>query len=336
MREPPRLDEAAIHAVLREGYGLDAVGLAFLPLGADAASAVFRVEAADGRAYLLKARTGGGFRPASLAVPRFLAARGVPHVLAPLPASDGRLWVDGDGFALSLYPFLDARPAVEVGLSAAQWRALGAALRQIHACRLPPALAETLPRERFTPSRRERLPALIAAVDGPAPGDPARRELAAFWRERRDEIHALIERADALGRRLRRRGLPPVLCHADLHTWNVLVDDGGRMWLVDWDEVVFAPKERDLMFVVGGIGRGLVGAEDTAAFLAGYGETAIDAPALAYYRVAWAVQDMMAYGETAFLDPDRGAVGRADAARGFMALFAPGNIVEIARAGDGV
>lgn len=30
------------------------------------------------------------------------------------------------------------------------------------------------------------------------------------------------------------------------------------MWIVDWDEVILAPKECDLMFVVGGIGRGSV------------------------------------------------------------------------------
>jgi spectinomycin phosphotransferase len=44
-----------------------------------------------------------------------------------------------------------------------------------------------------------------------------------------------------------------VLCHADLHTWNVLVDGDGRLWLVDWDEAILAPRERDLMFLVGGI-----------------------------------------------------------------------------------
>jgi spectinomycin phosphotransferase len=103
---------------------------------------------------------------------------------------------------------------------------------------------------------------------------------------------------------------------------------------VDWDETILAPKERDLMFVIGGIGRGLVSPQETASFLEGYGEAAIDQRALLYYRYAWAAQDMGAYAEEAF-SPHLGEPARRDAARGFMSLFEPGNIVAIAASGCG-
>ena len=125
-----------------------------------------------------------------------------------------------------------------------------------------------------------------------------------------------------------------VLCHADMHTWNVLLDSGGQIWLVDWDETILAPKERDLMFVIGGIGRDLVSPHETERFLQGYKNTAIDADALCYYRYAWAVQDMGAYAEEVFLAPDLSAQSRRAAARDFMSLFEPGNIVSIARESD--
>ena len=78
-----------------------------------------------------------------------------------------------------------------------------------------------------------------------------------------------MHRADRLGRELAGEPFPLVLCHADLHTWNVLVDAGGRLWIADWDEAVLAPRERDLFFVVGGIDPGLVRPSDTAAFFEG-------------------------------------------------------------------
>ena len=38
------------------------------------------------------------------------------------------------------------------------------------------------------------------------------------------EIRLVIHRADVLGDQLRQAALPLVLCHADLHTWNVVLD----------------------------------------------------------------------------------------------------------------
>ncbi len=86
------------------------------------------------------------------------------------------------------------------------------------------------------------------------------------------------------------------------------------------------------MFVVGGIGRGLVSPSDTASFLEGYGEITVDPTRLAYYRCAWAVQDIAAYGEQALLSPTAGEATRRVAVEGFEDLFAPGNIVDLARA----
>jgi spectinomycin phosphotransferase len=114
----------------------------------------------------------------------------------------------------------------------------------------------------------------------------------------------------------------------------VLLDTAQQMWIVDWDETILAPKERDLMFVIEGIGHDLVSSHATTCFLHGYGTAAIDRRALVYYRYAWAVQDMGAYVEQVFFSPDLSEQPRSDAVRDCIDLFAPGNIVAIARASD--
>jgi len=107
-----------------------------------------------------------------------------------------------------------------------------------------------------------------------------------------------------------------------------LIDAAGELWVVDWDGAVLAPKERDLMFVVGGISARLVTPRTTEEFFEGYGETTVDALALAYYRHAWAIQDIGGYAERALrgYEPD-------EAARIFAGLFQPGEIVAIALGG---
>jgi spectinomycin phosphotransferase len=160
------------------------------------------------------------------------------------------------------------------------------------------------------------------------------RALAArFWRERREQIHLLADRADDLGRRLAATSPPLLLCHADIHTANLLIDAGGKIWVVDWDEVVLAPRERDLMFVAGGgISDRWVGRQDEEHFFQGYGPVELDPPALAYYRYAWAVSDIGAYGEQVFLRPDLGPIDRKESAEILKGLFKPGEIVEKALA----
>jgi spectinomycin phosphotransferase len=334
MREPPKLADAAIIAALQAHYRIDVAALTFLPIGNDSATSVYRVEASDGTAYFLKLRANAGFSVPSLAIPHYFYTQGVPHIVAPLPTVSRALWVGVRDFALSLYPFIDARTAASAGLSEQHWHTLGTTLKQIHSSQLPPELLQIVPRETFTPSRRDVLTDLAAAIAKHDFADPLERELAAFWNARRQEIDAVVDRADALARQLRQASLPKVLCHADFHTWNVLLDADQQIWIVDWDETILAPKERDLMFVVGGIGRDLVSPHETACFLQGYADSAIDQQALVYYRYAWAVQDMGAYGEMVFFSPDAGELTRREAVVGFIGMFEPGNIVAMALASE--
>ena len=131
---------------------------------------------------------------------------------------------------------------------------------------------------------------------------------------------------------LRRANHPRVLCHADAHLGNVLVGDDGRLWLIDWDGAALAPRERDLLFVIGGIAAGQVSPRQTELFRRGYGAVEPDPVALTYYRAAWALQDIAAFGHTALLDDTAGEATRREALRLFASYFMPGELTELALA----
>ena len=334
MREPPDLLNATLIDAVESKYGIPIRTLTFHPLGADSASAAYRAEANDGAIYFLKVRALYGFSPPSLLVPHYLHEQGIAHLLLPLPTTTQAPWFLLSDFALSLYPFVEGRLKADGGLSASQWRELGATVKQIHVSHLPSDLIAIVPHENFMPSRRQVIGRLQTAIESHPSSDPVQDELAKFWKVRQEEIRALIKRADELACELREGSSPLALCHADLHTWNILLDSSGHLWLVDWDEITLSLKERDLMFVIGGIGRGLVSPKESVYFLQGYGKTDIDPKALTYYRYAWAVQDMGAYGEQVFFSPDLSQASRRDALAGFKSLFEPGNIVDIAFGSD--
>jgi spectinomycin phosphotransferase len=335
MLEPPDLPDDTIRACLHAHYGIPVATLVFLPIGNDSAAWVYRVHAADGATYFLKIRKGSVNEP-SLAVPRYLHDHGVAHMVAPLTTTTRAVSAGLGDFTLALYPFIDGDTGTDVGMAEHHWVAYGAVLRQIHATALPPELARHMKHETFMPGRSamdivKHLDAQIATQDF---ADPLEHELAAFWQARRAEIRTLVDRADTLGRRLAAAAAPLVLCHADIHTWNILIDTANNLWIVDWDETILAPKERDLMFVVGGISADLVGPREEAWFFRGYGATTVDPLALAYYRYAWAVEEIGDYGKRVFMMPDAGAETRRDAVRAFMGIFQPGEIVALAYASD--
>lgn len=336
MREPPvDLSADTLAAAVRTHYGLAVTTVGFLPLGHDSSAWVYRVQAQDGAAYFLKVRQ-GVTNAAGLLVPRYLHAHGIAPVVAPLPDVRGALWAQVAGYALILYPFIAGATGMAQGLSEAQWIAYGTILRRIHSTVIAPELARALRRETFVPAGAATVREVDRHIGARRWADPLAQEVAALWRERGAVIRTLVSRAEELGAHLARTAPPCVLCHADIHTDNVLLGADGRVWIVDWDETVLAPKERDLMFAVGGgISRALVGEREEALFLRGYGATPLDPRALSYYRYAWAVNDIGAFAAEVVGRPDLGAVSKQTALDIFKRLFQPGEIVALALASSG-
>jgi spectinomycin phosphotransferase len=325
MLERPELRDERIAAALHEHYCLTVAGLDFLPIGNDATAWVYLVRTADeDDAYFLKVKR-GMVNESSLVVPRYLKDKGIAQVVAPLPTGARRLWIDVDEYSLVLYPFIAGRTGMEVGLSASQWLELGNVLKCIHMEGPMSAFPGPVHQETFAPKWAGLVKELQTTIRRCEYNRPFARELAAYWRQRQEEITALVARTEELGWRLQAQPPPFVLCHADIHTANVLVDPDNGLHIVDWDETILAPKERDLMFMI----EGAADANQGEPFFQGYGETEIDPLVLAYYRYEWVVQEIGDFGKRVFLS-NVGDATKQEAVQLFKALFQPGDVVDLA------
>ncbi len=333
LEAPEDLQLDLIAICLQEAYDLRVAQITFLPLGADVNTAVYRVDTNDGQPVFLKART-GAFDEISVVLPRFLSDQGIKQIIPPLRTLAERLWADLAAYRLVLYPFVAGRNGYEAKLSTHHWDEFGRALRCVHEIRVPDALARGIRQETYTSKYRELVRQFQERAEVDVFDDPVAAELAAFLKAKRSEIDDLVDRAERLAAMLRAQPPQPTLCHSDVHAGNLLIADDGALYIVDWDEPILAPRERDLMYIGGALlASGLTPEEEETLFYDAYGPVEIHPVALAYYRYERIVQDIAAFCEQLLLT-DAGGKDRAQSLQYLTSNFLPGSTMDMAYRSD--
>lgn len=274
-------------------FGLEVGELTPVVEGADVAAQMWKASTAT-NTYAVKwsgAGTNTGHQVAA-----YLADSGLAGVPELIRTTEGGLWSVHARKRLTVTPWIEGARAAETGLTDEQWSEYGVFLRRVHDAEIPPRLREALPRRSHIDART---PALAEEVRArlEAPGTAVEEELAATWSKYEHVIDGLLTNRPPAPNG------PRVVCHGDPHLGNVLVDDGPH--LIDWDDVILAPREQDLMFMLGGMGDlGPTTPAQLSAFLAGYGPHELDEEAVRYYRHVRAYEDVIGWSHQAVTGPD--------------------------------
>jgi len=327
-------DEQIINA-LRDEYGLQVEKISFLPLGADPNTSVCHVVAKDETRYFVKVKR-GDFNEASVAIPNFLSTSGIRQVIPALTTKTGQLWANLTTFKVIVYPFVEGHPAFEGIMSNQQWLEFGAALKKFHTSNIPANLTSSIQKDNFSPRWRDKIKTILGNIEQQTFGESVPGETAIFLKSKKGEILEIVKRAEGLAQILLEQLPEFILCHADTHGWNLLIDNNGALYIVDWDWLIFAPKERDLMFIGGGHGdSGYTPQEEETMFYQGYGQTNINQNAIAYYRYDRILNDMAEDCLLIFL-PDEEEENRKEALEDIKSMFLPNGKIETATRADKV
>lgn len=327
MKEKPDLQDKCIMDHLREVYGMQIARVEFLPIG-DISSAKYRIVTKEPAAYFLKLRK-EGFKEISVSVPHFLQEQGIYQIISPLKTKDGQIWTNLDAYACILYPFIEGQNGFQDQLSNDQWIEFGATLKSVHSVNLPPDLQKEIPIETYSSAWRERVKEFLVQVENNSYEDPAAAKMTAGLQMHQDEIRFVMERAEELANILQSQSLERVLCHSDIHAGNLLLEANGALHMIDWDDPILAPKERDLMFIGGGTGGIWNTAREEAMFYQGYGGKDINLTALTYYRYERIVTDIAEFSQQ-ILTAKEGGADRERSLQKFNSIFLPNQVLEIA------
>ena len=329
MLEKPELKDEKVVDCLRNEFGLSVEKLSFLPLGADLNTAVYQVLTTDKEAYFVKLRK-GIFNEASVAVPNFLSESGIKQVIPSFTTQAGQLWANLNPFKVILYPFIEGHHGFEKKLSKKQWGEFGEALKGFHNATIPSGITNSLQKDNFSPHWRDTVKVFLDHIGKETFHEPVALALADFIKSKQIAILELIKRTEHFAQILLEQPLEFILCHGDIHGWNLLIDKNGALYMVDWDTLIIAPKERDLMFIGGGLGdSGYTPQEEEAMFYQGYGQANINQVAISYYRCERVIEDIAVYCEHIFLS-DEGGEDRKESLENVKANFLPNGTIDVA------
>ncbi len=322
------IEKQHIISCLNIDYGIEVESLTFLPIGADINASIYKAHTYDQKVYFIKLKR-GHHHDMSVVIVELLHDAGIEQIIPPIKTLLGQSTQRIDDFTLMVYPFVNGQNGFSCNLTDKQWFELGKALRQVHEMDVPPSIQKQLRREVYSPKWREAFRSLYAHIDAKPTGDEIALKLLKFIKENMPAIRRLVDRAQQLGEQLQGQSFPFVLCHSDIHGGNVLIQGNDTLYIVDWDDPIMAPKERDLMFIGGGVANVWNQLHEEKSFYRGYGRTAIDSTILAYYRHERIVEDIAIYGHELLLTM-AGGENRQEMYKQFIDMFEPHGVVAIA------
>jgi spectinomycin phosphotransferase len=274
----------------------------------------------------MKIRT-GHFIETSVTIPYLLSKTFEKNIIRPIKTIKGHLFRGLGNCTIILYPFIYGKSGWELSLFENQWIEFGILLHEIHNIILSEEIQD-IPYESYTDKWRMKLKDNMNTINGIQEKDVFIKLLY----NKEEVICKIIDRAENMVEKIKERPQKNCLCHGDIHAGNLLITDKNVFYIVDWDTIIQAPKERDLMFIGGGIGNKWNKTEEENNFYRGYnGRETIDPIIMTYYRYERIIQDIVEYYDQYFKEK---AQKKKEILKTVASMFEPNNVVDMATKND--
>jgi spectinomycin phosphotransferase len=312
MKHRMNIAESTILSAVQEHFSLYLQSLEFLPVGEG--SWVYKGRDESHGSWLIKLSR---LNMSTVArVTTYLHDElGLSFVIGSALPLDQRVIPRVNGYDLSIYPFLEGKTLSYDDLNEEHQAEIAQDLRRMHDAKLPQPIRALLPRESFD-KFQESARSLVRKAKEYTGNDVLLERLREVVMSKWDVIEQAIENGSRLSQYCKQHVYDLVVCHADIHPFNIIQTATGLV-MIDWDGIMLAPRERDLMFY-----HQEMKATDSD-FHRAYGlDYQADSYLISYYNYEWVLQEYTDYIER-LLDLQLGKEARTHALDEFQALFGP-------------
>ena len=317
-----------LNEVLKKDYGIEVFSSQRVFHGADLEAKTFQIMSSKGEKYFVKIKKKSDHF-LNLQVLALLNHHLEHGIISPYKTLDGKLTSSYEEASLIVFPFVHGLNGFNQSLTQDQWKTFGQMMRQVHALELDEKLRQKMKKQMLFSSIDQKLRSLLDQIDSILLQDEISLNMIELIRQKHATFNKLLADFSYLSQQVQRLKPSYHLCHGDIHAGNVLIDDEGHLYLIDWDEMILAPKEKDLLFIGGGVGNVWNKKQEENYFYQGYGETSIDLTLLAYFRYERILQDLVAYIQALLFDYNP-QEDRFKLFQEFYDQFAPLGVIDIA------
>jgi spectinomycin phosphotransferase len=287
-----KIDQEKISKIIQTEYGISVSSINQLHIGFDQNTTVFKLFSNDRKTFFLKIRS-ENFTETSLIVPSFISNNiKLSNIIDVVKTIDGKLYVKRASLYFMIFPFINGQSGWDVSLNKNQFIDFGKFMCKIHSMKFPKEYIKILPKERYDSKYREYVRKYLNNIDDSIYTSQTIIDFLNILKNKQNIILEILNCLEESIKKIKAKKQKMCLCHGDIHAGNILIDQNS-FYIVDWDTITFAPKERDLMFIGGGIGNKWNNPEEIEYFYYGYGkEIDIDKKLIKYYRCERIIQDI--------------------------------------------
>lgn len=215
------------------------------------------------------------------------------RMIAPLPTLSGGYKVESAARVVLLFPLIHGAALCEARMTRAQAEEIAEILAELHAHgREIGAPTEALLEDYAIPFY-DQLSAYLVDPDIP---EALHAALAPYAPMLINDLEVL----KGLAQELKDSSPPCVLCHTDVHGWNLMQSD--RLILIDWEGLRLAPAESDLFSFSDGFFFDYAGEAFFPRYAKARGGSVINETAMRFYRLRRRLEDIAEFANSIIND----------------------------------
>ncbi len=287
----PTLNKQELQQSIEEGYGIKINEMKFIPQGECSWS--YQVTTEQDKKYFLKIYVTEIDEQVFQVLYDLFEKCGITNISHPNKNQQGKIKSQFESYTYALFNFIDGQDSKQMTFSDQQYFELGVLIGKIHSS---VDKIEPFPKKETFSVHGDDFKRVMDSLDTQSEeNDRFIFEMKDLIRKNKERIVQEYDEFNELQNDMLQKKIESLNCHGDPTPANLLVDVEGEIYLIDWDDPIYAPKEKDLVFLHHRSPKVMEGYKTI------FPDAQLDQRILDYYIHQWNVGEIGGYG-TLILD----------------------------------